>query len=212
MIPLLLSPPAGRPARILGAGAEVVPVLQNLSRVSWPVTLHEPSGGGELKRFPGIQITAAAPTGPALRQASLVFITSACPAPWHEEARRELEGSGVPLWDSLDPKSTTVRFPVWFVGSPLSMAVWGAGGARPWEAGLAEDFAREMGGLFGGLLKLAGELRGLVFESATDEAFREKAVAQLSRPEIWTLLAKGEYDQAKLLALKIIGTTTRSLE
>ena len=57
MIPLLLAPPAGRPARVLGAGLEVVPILQNLSRVSWPVILHEPSGGGELKSFPGIQIT-----------------------------------------------------------------------------------------------------------------------------------------------------------
>jgi hypothetical protein len=105
-----------------------------------------------------------------------------------------------------------VRFPVWFAGSPLSMAVWGAGGAQPWEASLAEDFAREMGGLFGGLLKLASEMRSLVFESATDESFREKGVAQLTRPEVLTLLARGEYEKAKVLALKIVGTTTRSLE
>jgi hypothetical protein len=92
------------------------------------------------------------------------------------------------------------------------MAVWGAGGARPWEADLAEDFARELQGLFGGLLKLASELRGLVFDGTTDEVFREKVVAQLTRPEVTTLLLKGDYEQAKLLALKIVGTTTRSLE
>ena len=212
MIPLLLAPPAGKPARFLGAGTDALPVLQGLARVSWPAVLHEPTGGGALKGFPGVQFSTTAPTAAGLRQSSLVFITSACPPAWRDAARRDLEGSGVPLWDSLDPKGSTLRFPVWFPGAPLSMAVWGVGGARPWEAGLAEDFARAMEGLFSGLLKLASELRGLVFVGANDEVFRQKVVAQLTRPEITTLLLRGEYGQAKMLALKIVGTTTRSLE
>lgn len=212
MIPLLFAAPAGKPARILGAGTEVLPVLQGLSRVSWPVVLHEPAGGGALKGFPGIQLSTVPPAAPSLRQSSLVFIASGCPPAWRDAARKDLEGSGVPLWDSLDARGSTLRFPVWFPGAPLSMAVWGAGGARPWEAALAEDFVRELQGLFGGLLKLASELRGLVFDGATDEVFREKVVAQLTRPEITALLLKGDYEQAKLLALKIVGTTTRSLE
>jgi len=212
MIPLLLAAPAGKPARILGAGSEVVPVLQNLDRVGWPVVLHEPTGGGALKGFPGVQFSTTPPAAASLRQSSLVFITSGCPPTWRDAVRRDLEGSGVPMWDSADPKGSTMRFPVWVPGVPLSMAVWGIGGSRPWEAGLAEDFARQMEGLFGGLLDLSAELRGLVFETATDEVFREKVVAQLTRPEITTLLLRGEYEQAKTLALKIIGTTTRSLE
>jgi hypothetical protein len=212
MIPLLLAAPAGRPARVLGAGSEVVPVLQNLDRVAWPVVLHEPTGGGPLKGFPGVQFSTTPPAAASLRQSSLVFITTACPPAWRDAARKDLEGSGVPLWDSADPKASTVRFPVWVPGVPVSMALWGIGGSRPWEALLAEDFARSMEGLYGGLLDLAAELRSLVFQNDTDEVFREKVVAQLTRPEITTLLIRGEYEQAKTLALKIVGTTTRSLE
>ena len=212
MIPLLLTPPAGRPARVLGAGLEVVPILQNLSRVSWPVILHEPTGGGGLRSFPGIQITTASPNAPGLRQSSLVLITSACRPDWRESARRDLEGSGVPTWDAVDPRSSTVHFPIWFPGTPLSMAVWGVGGTAPWEAGLAEDFVREMGGCFEGLLRLAEELRHLGFGGADDEGFRRKVVTRIASPEVLTLLLKGEFEQAKTLAMKIIGTTTRSLE
>lgn len=212
MLPLLLSPPAGRPARVLGAGAEVLPFLQALTRVGWPVTLHEPSGGGALKDFPGIQVTSATPLGPGLRQASLVLITSACPADWREAALKELEGAGVPLWDALDEKRCTLNFPLWFPGVPLSMAFWGSGKVAPWEAALAEDFFRETGGLFHAFVALAGELRGLVLQNATEEEFRRKVVSQLTRPEVLALLVRGDYQQAKTLALKIVGTTTRALD
>lgn len=212
MIPLLLSPPSGRPARVLGAGKEILPYLQDLGRVGWPVILHEPSGGGALQAYPGIQIQSSAPPGPALRQASLVMLTSACPADWREAARKDLEGSGVPLWDASDAAGSTLSFPVWFPGFPLSLAFWSSAAVQPWEKLLAEEFMRHLEGFVNGYLRLTAELRGLVFEKTADEAFRQKVVTQVQRSEILALLLKGEYDQAKTLALKVIGTTTRSLE
>jgi hypothetical protein len=212
MIPLLLSPPSGRSARVLGAGKEILPCLQDLGRVGWPVVLHEPAGGGPLQGYPGIQVQSAPPPGPALRQASLVLITSGCPADWRDAARRELEGSGVPLWDASDPGGSTLAFPIWFPGFPLSLAFWTGAAVQPWERLLAEEFMRHLEGFVNGYLRLTAELRGLVFEKTTDEAFRTKVVTQIQRPEILALLLKGEYDQAKTLALKVIGTTTRSLE
>jgi len=212
MLPVLLKPPTGRPARVLGAGPEILPAIQALTRVGWPVTLHDPDGGGSLKNLPGVQVATTRPPGPALRQASLVLMASGCPPAWRAAALSELEGSGVPLWDSAEPKASTLSFPVWFPGTPLSLALWGSGPVKPWEAGLAEDFLREMEAFYGGFVRLASELRSLVLDNMTDGTFREKIVGQLVRPEILQLLLKGEYLQAKTLALKIMGTTTRSLE
>jgi hypothetical protein len=212
MLPLVLSPPAGKPARVLGAGKEILPYLQNLVSVNWPVVLHEPASPSGYQGMKGLQFSTSPPAAPSLRQASLVLISIACPDGWRDAARRDLEGSGVPVWDARDAKGSTLSFPIWFPGSPLSMACWSTGKLEPWEAALAEDYLRETQGVTAGFLRLASELRQLVFEGATDDEFRKKVVAQLTQTEILQFLLRGDYEQAKVLALKIIGTTTRSLE
>jgi hypothetical protein len=142
----------------------------------------------------------------------MVLITTACPHDWRDMAHKELEGAGVPVWDAVEPAKSTLRFPEWFPGRSLSMAVWGGTALKPWEEALAEDFARVSGAYFALFSKLAEELRALVLESLSEEAFRTKVVSQLTRPEILAHLVRGDYDTAKTLALKIVGTTTRALD
>ena len=180
--------------------------------VNWPVVLHDAATPSAYQGMKGLQFSTSPPAAPSLRQASIVLISSACPDEWREAARRDLEGSGVPVWDARDAKGSTLGFPVWFPGAPLSMACWSTGKLEPWEASLAEDYLRETQRVTTDFLRLASELRQLVFEGATDDEFRKKVVAQLTRTEILQFLVRGDYEQAKVLALKIIGTTTRSLE
>lgn len=212
MLPLILTPPKNKPGRVLGLGREALPALQGLTRVSWPLIIHDPEGGKGLASFPSVQVTRSAPDGGALRQASIVLLTSACPKEWRAGAELALKGSGVPTWDAEDATSSTLKFPAWFPGPTLSLAVWGTHALEPWESALSEDLARSCESLFSLFLKLAGELRTLVFSGLTEEAFRQKVVGQLTRPEILSQLMKGDYEGAKVLALKIVGSTTRALE
>ncbi len=213
MIPLLLAPPSGRPARVLGDGSEALPALRDLLRTGWPVVLHAPPGRGMLAALAGVQTAAHAPSQPSLRQASLVLITSACPPEWREAARRDLEGTGVPFWDEGDPAGSTLRFPVWFPGDSLSMAAWGPIQiSQAWERGLAEELARHAEALYAGFLRLSSELRELLFATDSEDAFRRRVIDQVARPEILALLLKGEYEKAKMTAFKIVGSTTRELD
>ena len=212
MLPLVIAPPKSRPARILGLGREALPAIQSLTRVAWPLVVHDLEGAKGLASFKGVQVTRGAPTGTLLRQASLVLITSACPREWLAAAELELKGSDVPVWDARERVSSSLLFPIWFPGPHLSVAVWGTRAMEPWEAALAEDLARASESLFTLFLKLAGELRALVFSGLTEEAFRQKVVGQLARPELLALLLKGQYEEAKVMALRIVGSTTRAME
>jgi hypothetical protein len=212
MLPLVLAPPKNKPARVLGLGREALPAVQGLMRVSWPLIVHDPEGAKGLAALPTVQVSRGAPDGGALRQASLVLVTSACPKEWRADAELALKGSGVPVWDSRNPAASTLGVPAWFPGSTVSMAVWGNQTLEPWESALTEDLARSCESLFSLFLKLAGELRSLVFSGLTDEAFRQKVVGQITKPEILALLLKGDYEGAKVLSLKIVGSTTRALE
>lgn len=212
MLPLVIAPPKSKPARVLGRGREALPAIQSLTRVAWPLIVHDPEGAKGMASFRGVQVTRGAPTGVLLRQASLVLITSACPRGWLSLAELELRDSDVPVWDARERASSSLLFPTWFPGPHLSVAVWGTRAMEPWEAALAEDLARASESLFSLFLKLAGELRVLVFSGLTEEAFREKVIGQLSRPELLALLLKGQYEEAKVMALKIVGSTTRAME
>jgi len=212
MLPLIISPPKNKPGRVLGLGREALPALQALTRVSWPLIIHDPEGGKGLASFPGVQVARGAPDGGALKQASLVLLTSACPKEWRAGAELALKGSGVPVWDSKNPAASTLRFPAWFPGTSFSLAAWGTRSLETWESALSEDLARSCESLFSLFLKLAGELRTLVFSGLTEEAFRQKVVGQITRPEILSQLLKGDYEAAKVMALKIVGSTTRALE
>jgi hypothetical protein len=211
MIPVLLKPPAGRPARVLGKGRGFAAVLQNLSRVGWPVEVHDPDGGPDYSGLPGVRVVTHAPPAPALRQASLVLIGASCPADWRSRGMQDLEGSGVPVWDESDPSACTLAFPMWMPGQHLSLAAWASAATKPWERGVVEDFLRHSEGFMADFLKLVNELRTLIFNEMADEAFREKVATQLTTPEILGFLLKGDYEKAKMLALKIVGSTTRSL-
>ena len=212
MLPLVLSPPKNKPGRILGLGREALPAVQGLTRVAWPLVIHDVEGAKGLASYPNVQVTRIAPDGGALKQASLVIITSGCPKEWRADAELALKASGVPVWDSTKPANSTLRFPSWFPGSTVSLAVWGTKPLEPWESALSEDLARSCESLFTLFLKLAGELRAIVFSGLTDDAFRQKVVGQITKPEILALLVKGDYDGAKVLALKIVGSTTRALD
>lgn len=212
MLPLILAPPKNKPARVLGLGREALPAVQGLTRVSWPLIVHDPEGAKGLASLPSVQVTRVAPDGGALRQASLVLVTSACPKEWRADAELALKGSAVPVWDCRNPAASTLRIPAWFPGSTVSLAVWGTQALEPWESALTEDLARSCESLFSLFLKLAGELRTLVFSGLTDDAFRQKVVGQITKPEILALLLKGDYEGAKVLALKIVGSTTRALD
>lgn len=210
-MPLVVAPPAGRPARVLGGGPKTLAAVQNLLRAGWPVEVHEKSGS--LGRLKGVRVSNSPPPTPALRQASMVLIGSACPGEWRGTALKALAGSGVLLWDENAPGSSTLRFPLWLPGAHLSLAAWsGAKVLSSWQATLAEDFLRVQEKLFGSFARLLDEVGGLVFKGARDEAFLDKAVAQLSTPEIVSCLARGEYDKAKMFALKVMASTTRSLD
>ncbi len=212
MIPVLLKPPRGRPARVVGRGSEITPVLQSLSRVGWPAEVHDPEGGADLAGLPGVRVVTHAPPAPSLRQASLVLIGSACPPDWRRQALHDLEGTGVPVWDEADPAASTLSFPLWVPGMRLSLAAWAQESVKGWERSVAEDFLRMNERFDADFLKLVNELRDLILSDMDDEAFRSKVVAQLSSPEILGHLMKGDYEKAKMIALRIVGSTTRSLE
>lgn len=212
LIPVLLKPPSGRPARVLGQGRGFTAVLQNLSRVGWPVEVHDPDGSQAYAGLPGIRVVTHAPPSPALRQASLVLIGASCPAEWRTRGMKDLEGTGIPVWDESDPAASTLGFPLWMPGQHLSLAAWATSATKPWERSVTEDFLRHNEKFAGDFVKLVNELRTLVFNEMNDEAFREKAATQLATPEILGHLLRGDYEKAKMLALKIVGSTTRSLE
>lgn len=212
MLPLVIAPPKGKPARVLGLGREALPAVQSLTRVAWPLVVHDPEGARGLASFKGVQVTRGGPTGPLLRQASLVLVTSACPREWLTIAELELKDSDVPVWDAREKVPSSLLFPTWFPGPHLSVAVWGTRAMEPWEAALAEDLARASESLFSLFMKLAGELRALVFAGLAEDDFRQKVVGQLARPELLALLIRGQYEEAKMVALKIVGSTTRALE
>ncbi len=212
MIPVLLKPPAGRPARVVGRGREITPVLQNLSRIGWPMEVHVPEGATDYAGLPGVRVSNHAPPAPALRQASLVLIGSSCPQDWRKQAIQDLDGSGVPVWDEADPSSSTLAFPLWVPGTRLSMAAWAPDAVKSWEGNVAEDFLRLDERFAADFLKLVNEMRDLILNDMDDEAFRSKVVTQLSAPEILGHLMKGDYEKAKMLALRMVGSTTRSLE
>ncbi len=210
MLPLLLAAPEGRPARLLGQSPSFLMILQNLSSVGWPCVLHDEKGGGPLAGFPSLQVATAAPPAPALRQSSLVLIGSGCVQSWREAARRDLEGSGVPLWDEADAKGSSLAFPKWLHGRDLSAAFWAKAGVEPWQEKLAASFLDGTETMLDGFLELARELHPL-FEGMDEEAFRDKVVSQMTKPEIMSLLVKGQRAQAKTAVLKIVGSTTRTL-
>lgn len=210
MLPLLLSAPEGRPARLLGHSPAVLPLLQNLKSVGWPCVLHHPEGGGFLSGFPGLQVATDAPPAQALRQSSLVLLAAGCPDPWRDAARRDLTGSGVPLWDERDGAGSTLAFPRWYPGHNLSAAAWGGAGLQGWQTELLSPFFNGTEALFGAFLALAEELR-TVFEGLDESAFREKVLSQAARPEVLALLLQGKRDQAKTTVLRIVGSTTRTL-
>jgi hypothetical protein len=210
VLPVLLAAPEGRPARLLGRSPALLPILQNLRTVGWPCVLHDPEGGGLLAGFSGLQIAHDAPPSPALRQSSLVLIAAGCPPPWREAAKKELAGTGIPLWDESDPTSSSLAFPRWFPGRAVSAAAWSGGGLQAWEEGLVAPFFAGTEGLFASFLKLAGELK-TVFEGLDEEAFRGKVLDQATRPEVLALLLQGKHEQAKMTVLRIVGSTTRTL-
>lgn len=212
MIPVLLKPPGGRPARVLGRGRQITRALQDLSRVGWPAEVHDPEGAADLARLPGVRVVAHAPPSPSLRQASLVLIGSDCPPDWRKQALHDLEGTGVPVWDEADPAASTLAFPLWVPGTRLSLAAWAPEAVKGWERGVAEDFLRMNERFAADFLRLVNELRDLILNDMDDEAFRDKVVTQLASPEILGHLMRGDYEKAKMLALRIVGSTTRSLE
>lgn len=210
-VPLLLKPPGGRPARVLGGGPKVLPIVQKLLMGGWSVQVHEKRPG--IGRLEGAKSLTHAPPAPSLRQASLVLIGSACSDEWREEALKHLEGSGVPVWDERSPGSSTLAFPLWFTGGELSLAAWSDDGtASPWQEALAGEIAGIQKKLMEGFVKLAGEVGGLVFSNSPEDEFLKKAATQLATPGIIGALAVGDYDKAKTTALKIVGATTRSLD
>jgi len=211
MIPLLLKPPKGKQARVVGLGPAVFQALQDLRTAGWPTTLHDPQGGGSLAGLPGIHISNDPPEAGALRQASLVLIGRDAPEAWRSESLARLEGTGIPFLDEGNPSGSTLLVPQWIRGESFSVALWGEAGPDSWKATLAEEFLHSTEGLFHSFLKLAGELERLTLDSMEEGEFRRKVVAQIARPEILARLLQGEYDKAKTLALRIIGTTTRSL-
>jgi len=210
MLPLLLAAPEGRPARLLGHSPALLPLLQNLKAVGWPCVLHDPQGGGPLAGFPGLQVATDVPPAQALRQSSMVLVAAGCPDGWRDAARRDLVGSGVPLWDERDPAGSTLAFPRWYPGRTISAAAWGGVGLQGWQAELFTPFLAGTEALFGAFLTLAEELRA-VFEGLDESAFREKVLSQAARPEVLALLLQGKRDQAKTTVLKIVGSTTRTL-
>ncbi len=211
MLPLLLAAPEGRPARLVGKSPAFLALLQNLRSVGWPCVLHDASGGGPLAGFPGLQVATDAPPAQAVRQASLVLIGADCPDAWRDAVRRDLAGAGVPFWDERDAEGSTLAFPRWVPGHRLSAAFWSGAGLPPAQADVLGAFFSGTEGLLAAFLKLAEELRP-VFEGLDDKAFRDKVVSQMARPEVLTLLLKGQHDQARNTVLRIVGSTTRVLD
>jgi hypothetical protein len=211
-IPVLLEAPSGRPARALGGGPHLKAAVQGLVRASWPVVVHEPAGQPQLTGLPGAQVVNYPPAGPGLRQSSLVLLGVTCPPDWREQALSDLKGTGIPFWDEADPKGSTLALPMWVPGEILSFAAWSSGGLKGWEKELAEDFLRAHEGFAGAFLRLSGEIRDLVLPGSGEEGFRQKVASQLANPELMSLLLRGEYDRARSMALKIVGSTTRSLD
>ncbi len=210
-VPVLLNAPSGRPARALGGGPRLKALVQSLVRASWPVVVHEPPESPLLQGLPGAQVVNYPPATAGLRQSSMVLLGESCPAPWREQALRDLEGTGVPLWDERDPRGSTLAFPLWIPGEGLSFAAWAAGGLKGWERELSEEFIRAQEAAWGRFLSLAGFLRREVLQDLDDEAFTRKVAAQLLCPEILILLHRGQEEEAKKVALKIVGSTTRTL-
>jgi len=211
MIPLLVKPPAGKPARILGIGPAILRVVQDLRSAGWPIVLHDPEGGGSLSGLSGIRIALDAPAAAAVRQSSLVLIGRDAPPEWADSVRQALEGSGVPVFDEEHPRGSSLGFPAWFPGESLSLAAWGGDESDPWKERLWADFLRGAEDLFLGFRRLSEDLRELAFDSMEDEDFRRDVVSQISRPEILALLLQDRYDDARNRVLKIVGTTTRRL-
>lgn len=210
-VPVLLNAPSGRPARALGGGPRLKALVQSLVRAAWPVVVHEPPESPLLAGLPGAQVVNYPPATAGLRQSSMVLLGETCPAAWREQALRDLEGTGIPLWDEKAPKASTLAFPLWFPAEGLSFAVWAAGGLKGWERELAEEFIRAQEAAWGRFLSLAGFLRREVLGDLDDETFTRKVAAQLLCPEILTLLQRGQEEEARKVAMKIVGSTTRTL-
>jgi hypothetical protein len=175
------------------------------------VEVHDPSGAPALSGLPGVHASATSPPAPALRQASLVLIGETCPAAWREEALSALDGTGLPIWIEGDAARSTLAFPLWLAGPKLSLAAWTHSGMRSWERELSGDFFRASEQLFSDFLRLVNEVGEAALNGVEDEAFLGKVGAQLAKPELLGLLLKGDYQGARTMALRIIGTTTRSL-
>lgn len=210
-IPVLLSAPSGRPARALGGGPRLKTLVQNLVRAGWPVVVHEPPERPGLQGLPGCQVVNYPPATAGLRQSSLVLLGETCPDSWREQALRDLDGTGVPLWDERDARGSTLGFPLWIPGEAVSFAAWAGAGLKGWERELSEEFVRAQEAYFERFLSLAGFLRREVLGELDDAAFVRKVAAQLTSPEVLVLLLRGQEEEARKAALKIVGTTTRSL-
>ncbi len=210
-IPVLLEAPSGRPARALGGGPHLRAAVQGLVRAFWPVVVHEAAGRAQFAGMAGVQVVNYPPASPGLRQSSLVLLGAACPPDWREQALSDLKGTGVPFWDEADPKGSSLALPMWVPGEVLSFAAWSSGGLKGWEKGLAEDFLRAHESFAESFLRLCGEIRQWILAGEGEEGFRQKVAAQLANPELMSLLVRGEYERARAMAQKIVGSTTRSL-
>ena len=210
-VPLLVKPPKGRPAKVLGGSAGVLQIVQQLMSAGWLIEVHEAEkhvGGLE-----GVKFSDQKPPQPSLRQASLVLIGAYCPDDWREEALATLEGTGVPYWDERDIKHSTLQLPLWLRGKELSFAAWPPEGTfAPWKEVFAEELLGMQENLLKGFVKLVNDVGGLVFSNSTEDDFLKKAAAQLATPSIISALASDDYMKAKTMALKIVGATTRSLD
>ncbi len=211
MIPLLLKAPKGKQVRVVGLGPTILQALQDLRAEGWPITLHHPEGGGALASLPGIHITTDPPAAAPLRQASIVLIGKEASEAWRSEAKKHLEGTGIPTFDERDLPGSTLLIPRWIPGETFSMALWGGEDLPAWKGILAREFLRGTEDLYHSFSRLVGEMERLTLGSMEEGEFRDKIVTQIAQPSILSHLLLGDYEKARMLALRIVGTTTRSL-
>ena len=212
MIPLLLKAPGGRPARIVGLGPKILHALQHLRSSGWPIVIHDPEGARTLTALSGIRMATNPPAFGEIRQASLVLLGSGAPGEWKKQVREAVEGSGVPFLDEDEPAASGLAFPSWIPGRGISMALWSPPGTAATPHELFESFAHGLDTLFPAFLNLVEKVKAMVTDSIEEDEFREKVLTQLAAPEILALLMRGEHDRALTSALKVIGSSTRSVK
>ncbi|MEJ2367376.1 MAG: hypothetical protein P8Z49_03250 [Acidobacteriota bacterium] len=211
MLPLLLAPSHDKPARVLGRSPRLVSILQNLRTAGWPAVLYDPGGDESLASLDGTHTIRRRPDAETLLSSSLVLIGESCPEDWRKEALDALQDTDNLYWDERDPDHSTLDFPRWYSSRALSLAVWGGTERTAWQESLFTALLDGTDQLFDALLRLLQDLED-VLSNIEDRSFRQKALSQIGSPEVLSLLMAGRSDEAKTLVLKILGTTTRTLD